>query len=336
LLAISDENTTMMDAFALADRVLYNAVQGISDLITEHGMINVDFADVRTIMMEKGLALMGTGRASGEGRALSAAQQAISSPLLDNISIEGATGILINFTGGLDLKITEIEEAASLVEDAAHDDVNLIFGAVIDEAMSNEIKITVIATGFEGARREATPPVTSRHTVPGYRLTDTQSNPAVALTKTATNIPAIETTAQAVPPPPPTETPAPAPQSAESMNAGLAERTRRQATTQGAESPVSHRQLRLSTPRLRSMPPTGGRRGTGTLSLPPGQAGGYRTRKPIDETDLETPAITRNGGVRNVGEAPKGEEFWDRTMDDSVEMEAISVPNWLKGPRRRS
>ena len=162
LLAISDENTTMMDAFGLADRVLYNAVQGISDLITEHGMINVDFADVRTIMMEKGLALMGTGRASGDGRALAAAQQAISSPLLDNISIEGATGILINFTGGLDLKITEIEEAASLVEDAAHEDVNLIFGAVIDEQMSNEIKITVIATGFEGARQQKAPTQASR------------------------------------------------------------------------------------------------------------------------------------------------------------------------------
>ena len=116
LLAISDETTTMLDAFKMADTVLYNAVQGISDLITEHGMINVDFADVRTIMSNKGLALMGSGRASGERRALVAAQAAISSPLLDDISIEGATGILINFTGGTDLKITEIEEAASLVE----------------------------------------------------------------------------------------------------------------------------------------------------------------------------------------------------------------------------
>ena len=106
-------------------------------------MINVDFADVRTIMGRKGMALMGAGRASGEGRALAAAQQAISSPLLDDISIEGATGILINFTGGLDLRITEIEEAASLVEDAAHEDVNLIFGAVIDESISDEICITV-------------------------------------------------------------------------------------------------------------------------------------------------------------------------------------------------
>ena len=138
--AISDENTTMTEAFSIADRVLYNAVQGISDLITEHGMINVDFADVRTILMEKGLALMGTGRASGEGRALSAAQQAISSPLLDNISIEGATGILINFTGGLDLKITEIEEAASLVEDAVHEDVNLIFGAVMEKTCRTRLR----------------------------------------------------------------------------------------------------------------------------------------------------------------------------------------------------
>ncbi|MEZ4474064.1 MAG: cell division protein FtsZ [bacterium] len=152
LLAISDEQTTMLDAFKMADTVLYNAVQGISDLITYHGMINVDFADVRTIMSNRGLALMGTGRARGERRALVAAQAAISSPLLDDVSIEGATGILINFTGGTDLRMSEIEEAASLVEDAAHDDVNLIFGTVIDESMKDEIKITVIATGFQNAQ----------------------------------------------------------------------------------------------------------------------------------------------------------------------------------------
>ncbi|MCA9540014.1 MAG: cell division protein FtsZ, partial [Myxococcales bacterium] len=172
LLAISDENTTMVDAFKMADQVLYNAVQGISDLITEHGMINVDFADVRTIMSQKGLALMGTGRASGERRALVAAQAAISSPLLDDISIEGATGILINFTGGLDLKITEIEEAASLVEDAAHEDVNLIFGAVIDENMRDEIKITVIATGFAGAEQQKVEGRQTRATFGGYRSND--------------------------------------------------------------------------------------------------------------------------------------------------------------------
>ncbi|MEE2756305.1 MAG: cell division protein FtsZ [Myxococcota bacterium] len=172
LLAISDETTTMMDAFGVADRVLYNAVQGISDLITEHGMINVDFADVRTIMMSKGMALMGTGRASGEGRALIAAQQAISSPLLDDISIEGATGILINFTGGLDLKISEIEEAASLVEDAAHEDVNLIFGAVIDETLKDEIKITVVATGFEEQDGRVPNVASTRKTVPGYPAQD--------------------------------------------------------------------------------------------------------------------------------------------------------------------
>ncbi|MCA9543905.1 MAG: cell division protein FtsZ, partial [Myxococcales bacterium] len=147
LLAISDGQTTMLDAFKLADQVLFDAVMGISDLITNHGMINVDFADVRTIMANQGMALMGTGRASGPNRALEAAQEAISSPLLDNVSIQGARGILINFTGGTDLRMAEIEEAASLVEDAAHEDVNLIFGTVIDETMSDEIKITVIATG---------------------------------------------------------------------------------------------------------------------------------------------------------------------------------------------
>lgn len=153
LLALSEAGASMLDATKLADKVLFDAVCGISELITNHGMINVDFADVRTIMSMQGMALMGTGRASGERRALIAAQQAISSPLLDDVSIEGARGILINFTGGHDLKISEIEEAASMVEEAADEDVNLIFGTVIDETMTDEIMITVIATGFEDAEQ---------------------------------------------------------------------------------------------------------------------------------------------------------------------------------------
>jgi cell division protein FtsZ len=182
--------------------------------------------------------------------------------LLDNISIEGATGILINFTGGMDLKITEIEEAASLVEDAAHEDVNLIFGAVIDENMTDEIKITVIATGFEGARQVVPPPMNVRHTMPGYRISDTQSTPTIPVT-TTTNMPVIETPVEAPP--------AAAPQSAEAMNASLTERGRRPAAPMAPpENPTSHRTLRLSTPRLRSMPPTGVRRATPSISLPPG------------------------------------------------------------------
>jgi cell division protein FtsZ len=149
LLSVAGQKTTMLDAFRKADEVLLNAVQGISDLITVSGLINVDFADVRTIMKEMGRALMGTGRASGERRAIEAAQQAISSPLLEDVSITGATGILINITGGPDLTLFEVNEAATLIQEAAHEDANIIFGSVIDPSFVDQVRITVIATGFD-------------------------------------------------------------------------------------------------------------------------------------------------------------------------------------------
>jgi cell division protein FtsZ len=149
LLTIAGQKTTMLDAFRKADEVLLNAVQGISDLITVPGLINVDFADVRTIMSSTGRALMGTGRAAGERRAIEAAQQAISSPLLEDVSINGATGILINITGGPDLTLFEVNEASSLIQEAAHEDANIIFGSVIDATFTDEVRITVIATGFD-------------------------------------------------------------------------------------------------------------------------------------------------------------------------------------------
>jgi len=149
LLEIVGENTSMLEAFAKADQVLLNAVQGISDLVVVRGMINVDFADVRTIMQNQGLALMGTGRASGPRRAMEAAHQAINSPLLEEVAIRGATGILLNITAGPDLKLLEINEAASFIQEQAHEDANIIFGAVVDEGMGDELKITVIATGFD-------------------------------------------------------------------------------------------------------------------------------------------------------------------------------------------
>src|SRR6476661_2549495 len=151
LLSIAGQKTTMLDAFRKADEVLLNAVQGISDLITIPGLINVDFADVRTIMKEMGRALMGTGRAVGERRAIEAAQQAISSPLLEDVSITGATGILINITGGPDLTLFEVNEASTLIQEAAHEDANIIFGSVIDANFVDEVRITVIATGFDRA-----------------------------------------------------------------------------------------------------------------------------------------------------------------------------------------
>jgi cell division protein FtsZ len=155
LLAIADEKTTLLDTFKKADEVLLNAVQGISDLITIPGLINVDFADVRTIMSSMGCALMGTGTASGDGRALAAARQAVESPLLEDVQIDGATGILINITGGPNMTLVEVNQACSLIQEAAHEDANIIFGSVISDDMAETMKITVIATGFGGrdARR---------------------------------------------------------------------------------------------------------------------------------------------------------------------------------------
>jgi cell division protein FtsZ len=149
LLHTVDRGMTLADSFRVADDVLRQAVQGISDLITVPGLINLDFADVKAIMAGMGLALMGAGRASGERRAMEATQQAISSPLLEEATIEGAKGVLINITGGSDLTLYEVNEASSIIREAADEDANIIFGAVIDENLVDEMKITVIATGFD-------------------------------------------------------------------------------------------------------------------------------------------------------------------------------------------
>ncbi len=148
LLAIVDKKTTLVESFKFADDVLRQGVQGISDLITIPGLVNLDFADVRTVMLDKGLAHMGVGTGTGDNRAADAAKEAISSPLLET-SIVGATGVLLNVTGGDDLGLLEINEAAQIVQEAADPDANIIFGAVIDENLKDELRITVIATGFE-------------------------------------------------------------------------------------------------------------------------------------------------------------------------------------------
>jgi cell division protein FtsZ len=157
LLSIAAKTTTMLEAFHKADDVLLQAVRGISDLIITPGLINLDFADVRTVMAEMGLALMGAAAATGENRAIEAAQRAISSPLLEDISIQGARGVLINITGGPDLCLHEVNEAASMIQEEAHDDANIIFGAVIDESLTDEIRITVIATGFGEVKEDKKP-----------------------------------------------------------------------------------------------------------------------------------------------------------------------------------
>lgn len=148
LLAVSSEKTPLLETFRKADAVLLQAVKGISDLINIRGLINLDFADIRTVMAAKGMAIMGSGMASGENRAIEAATAAISSPLLENIAIDGATGIIINVTGGPDLTLWEVNEASTLITEAAHEDAEIIFGAVIDENMKDNVSVTVIATGF--------------------------------------------------------------------------------------------------------------------------------------------------------------------------------------------
>ncbi|HEV2359307.1 MAG TPA: cell division protein FtsZ [bacterium] len=153
LLQVVDKSATVVEAFRVADDVLRQGVQGIADLITVPGLINLDFADVRTIMAEAGSALIGIGVGNGEGRASAAAQAAISSPLLET-SMDGARGVLMNITGGLDLGLHEVNEAAAVVQKAADPEANIIFGAVIDERLDGEVRITVIATGFEARREE--------------------------------------------------------------------------------------------------------------------------------------------------------------------------------------
>lgn len=151
LLTIAGQHSSVIETFKMADDVLLQAVRGIASLITVHGLINLDFADVRAVMSEMGMALMGTGIGAGENRAVDAATKAISSPLLENLSIKGATGVLINVTGGPNMTLFEVNEASRLIQEEADDDANIIFGAVIDEALEDEMRVTVIATGFDKA-----------------------------------------------------------------------------------------------------------------------------------------------------------------------------------------
>jgi cell division protein FtsZ len=166
LLSTVDRSTSISEAFARADDVLRQAIQGISDLILVPGLINLDFADVKTIMSRMGLAIMGTGIAMGEDRARTAAAAAISSPLLEDASVEGALGVIINITGGPDLTLAEVNEASEIIYNAAHEDANIIFGAVVDQKMEGKVKITVIATGFDRARALLAPSAQATRSTP--------------------------------------------------------------------------------------------------------------------------------------------------------------------------
>ncbi len=169
LLEIVDKKTTLVQAFATADEVLHQATKGISDLITIPGLINCDFADVRTVMQEMGEALMGTGHGEGDDKAVNAAREAISSPLLENVSISGAKGVLINVTGGEDMTLFDVNTATSLIYEEAGSEANIIFGAVIDPTMTNKMRVTVIATGFGRDERAEVKPVDEKieNTKPG-------------------------------------------------------------------------------------------------------------------------------------------------------------------------
>ncbi len=205
LLSLADRNISVIDAFRQADHVLLQGVSGITDLITTPGLINLDFADVKSVMSGAGSALMGIGSARGEERAVEAAERAISSPLLE-ASIEGAHGVLLSVSGGSDLGLFEINEAARLVSDAAHPDANIIFGAVIDDTLADEVRVTVIAAGFDGGA----PPTRRSQPVTRKVADETPVAAAVASSQGAEESPAIPVTPEPVPEPkrpaPPTRT----------------------------------------------------------------------------------------------------------------------------------
>ncbi len=190
LLEITEKRVSLKDAFRVADDVLRQGIQGITEVITVPGLINLDFADVKAIMQEGGAALMAIGRASGENRAIEAAQQAISSRLLD-ITIDGAHGILLNITGGENMTLFEVNEAASIIRETAHEDVNLIFGAVLDETMGDEIRITVIATGFDQDDAQPRIQIASRREYPYREYQHREPATPVVVDKENREIPAF-------------------------------------------------------------------------------------------------------------------------------------------------
>ncbi|MFV0291967.1 MAG: cell division protein FtsZ [Paracoccus sp. (in: a-proteobacteria)] len=178
LFRLANEKTTFTEAFAMADDVLYQGVKGVTDLMVRPGLINLDFADVRAVMDEMGKAMMGTGEASGENRAVQAAEKAIANPLLDEISLNGAKGVLINITGGTDLTLFELDEAANIIRDKVDSDANIIVGSTMDESMEGAIRVSVVATGIDAGVEEAAPPAPRRRTEAVAQAAPVVSEPA--------------------------------------------------------------------------------------------------------------------------------------------------------------
>ena len=199
LLSIMDRGTPLTEAFATADDVLRQAIQGISDLVLVPGLINLDFADVKTIIAGMGMAMMGTGMAEGSDRAVEAARQAISSPLLEGASVNGARGVIINITGGPDLSLAEVNDASTIIQEAADEDANIIFGAVVDPSLTGKIKITVIATGFHGHGLSQTAATTSRTPVDLSPYADALRARGVSAGGDRTRMPAARRPAAEVP-----------------------------------------------------------------------------------------------------------------------------------------
>jgi cell division protein FtsZ len=187
LLSLGGRNLSLLEAFKKADDILFQAVKGISDLILVPGLINLDFADVKSVMSNMGIAIMGTGMASGENRAVEAAQRAISSPLLEDNTIQGARGILLNITGGPDMSLYEVNEASSLIQEEADEEANIIFGTVIDQNMHDEIRITVIATGFDNISKKKESLGNVTH-LGGYRRDDLATPAFIRRGKTQNNL----------------------------------------------------------------------------------------------------------------------------------------------------
>jgi cell division protein FtsZ len=187
LLAVMGKKTSLLDAFAAANDVLLGAVQGIADLITRNGMINVDFADVKTVMSEMGMAMMGTARATGENRAREAAEAAVRSPLLEDINLQGAKGILVNITAGMDLNLGEFSEVGDIVREFASDSATVVVGTVIDPEMTDELKVTVVATGLGGDREKPTKVVDNTRTLDGKTDYNQLDRPAVLRRRAVSN-----------------------------------------------------------------------------------------------------------------------------------------------------
>jgi cell division protein FtsZ len=302
LLSVIAEDATVEDSFRLADQVLFNAVSGLSRLVREHGLVNVDFADVRTVLSLRGVALMGTGIGRGERRSLEAVHQAISSPLLDNVGIEGARGVLLHFTGGPNMTLTEIRRAADIIEREAHDDVNLIFGASVDPKMTDEIRVTVVATGFD----KVAPQYHAIQAASQRAQHDTAPTPAVEVFSRPAPLVAVAPTPPPLPaaltPAVPASTPSPPPVPSPAF-ASNGPRQRSRLLERATSLPVPG----VSPPVFASSNLSSARNSAPPAVAPLRSAARVLT---IDKDPEELAVPPAHRAVRQTGESKMGADFW--------------------------